>query len=120
MQSDGIYATVITFSSLNCIIILVTFVTGSEWKRELWDLVKQNADSNFFLDEVPVKASALTTSDLNLLSSKVSADSYLWIACQSHQPPSKRNLIGKFLALISFLNCVTHNSERPIILLKKL
>jgi hypothetical protein len=76
--------------------IPVTFFKGSDWKQELWDFVEQNSESNFFLDEVPVKVSALTASDLILLSSKVSPDSYLWIACQGHQPPNKRKLIGKF------------------------
>ncbi len=65
-------------------------ISGSE----LWELVKANSDSNFFFDEVPVGVSGITTRDLKDLAVKVSADKYLWIACQSQLPPSKKHLEG--------------------------
>jgi hypothetical protein len=67
------------------------------------DLVTANPDSNFFFDEVPVGVSGIMTRDLKDLSLKVSADKYLWIACQSHLPPNKKHLQGNLFYLIHFL-----------------
>jgi hypothetical protein len=58
------------------------------------EFVRCNPDSNFFFDEVPVGVSGITTHDLKVLALKVSADKYLWIACQSHLLSNKKHLEG--------------------------
>ena len=59
---------------------------------ELEKVVLGNNDSNFFLDEVPVGVSGIQTKVLNDLALKLPAQQFLWIACQSHQPPSAKYL----------------------------
>ena len=63
--------------------------------NELEKVVKENSDSNLFLDEVPVGVSGIQTKLLNDLASEHPAHNYLWIACQSHQPPSANYLKSK-------------------------
>ena len=69
--------------------------TATKKATELEKVVEGNNDTNFFLDEVPVGVSGIQTKLLNDLALKHPAQNYLWIACQSHQPPSPRYLESK-------------------------
>jgi hypothetical protein len=67
-------------------------VAGSNWKEKMWAEVERNIDCNFFFDEVP---NTVDSGVLNSLSTRVSADKFLWIACKSNLPPSKSSLERK-------------------------
>ena len=69
------------------------FFTGTNWQNNLEDKVYESLGSNFFFDEVP---NAINPEVFNILSSKVSKDKFLWIACKSNLPPSKSILESKF------------------------
>ena len=69
--------------------------TATKKVAELEKVVLRNSDSNFFLDEVPVGVSGIQTKVLNTLALKLPAQQFLWIACQSHQPPSAKYLTSK-------------------------
>ncbi len=63
----------------------------------LYNLLKENKGSNFFLDEVLVRSSGLTGKSLAELSEMVDPDKCLWIACQSDKTPNEndQNLKGE-------------------------
>ncbi len=66
----------------------------------MWEVVETNIDANFFFDEVP---NTVEPEVLNSLSTKVSKDKFLWIACKSNKPPNKSSLESKvFLILYKF------------------
>ena len=58
----------------------------------MWTEVEKHIGSNFFFDEVP---NTVEPEVLNLLSTKVSKDKFLWIACKSNLPPSRSLLESK-------------------------
>ena len=76
---------------------MLMMLTSTAMKKstELEKLILGNSDLNFFLDEVPVGVSGIQTKLLNDLAVKHPAQNYLWIACQSHQPPSANYLKSK-------------------------
>ena len=87
----------------NLTLMLVTFPSLAMTKaKDLEKVVIGNSDSNFFLDEVPVGVSGIQTKLLNDLALKHPAHNYLWIACQSHQPPSANYLKSKKNKIIFF------------------
>jgi hypothetical protein len=59
----------------------------------MWTEVGNKSDFNFFFDEVP---NTVEPEVLNLLTTKVSKDKFLWIACKSNLPPSRSSLESKF------------------------
>ena len=67
-------------------------ITGNNWKEKMWADVESNLDCNFFFDEVP---NTVEPQVLNTLSSKISKEKFLWIACKSNLPPSKFSLESK-------------------------
>ena len=73
---------------------------------DLEKLVKNNPESNFFIDEAPVSEENFPTEVLAQISKKVSPNNSLWIACQSDKPPYTENsilagnLIGTFYTFV--------------------
>jgi hypothetical protein len=69
--------------------------------------------SNFFIDEALVSAESFTPESLSQMSTKVSTNNYLWIACQSDKTPYKNNphLAGNLLfgILLSFKQNIKPN-----------
>ena len=72
-----------------------TIFTASDNAVQLENLVNDNLDSHFFLDEVAVGLAGLKTSFLNDLADRIPKQKYLWIACQSHLPPREKHLKSK-------------------------
>ncbi len=62
-------------------------------------MVEKNIDANFFFDEVP---NTVEAEELNSLSTKISKDKFLWIACKSNLPPKISILKGKFISNLAF------------------
>ncbi len=54
-------------------------------------VVNENADSHFFMDEVPL-GFGITAEELGKISEKISQDNCLWLACQSQLHPSSEDL----------------------------
>ena len=69
-------------------------ISGLGLVTSLEKIIKENSNSNFFLDEVPVGVEGIPTKSLNDFSKLVPQNVFFWIACQSHHPPSQRHLKG--------------------------
>ena len=61
-------------------------------------LVLENPSSNFFIDEAPVPEKSFPADTLAKISQNISANNYLWIACQSDKVPHRQdpNLAGNY------------------------
>jgi hypothetical protein len=62
--------------------------------KDLSQLISNYSKSNLFLDEIPVGHSGISTKDLNEMSKTVSANCYLWMACQSEKTTNPKFLKG--------------------------
>jgi hypothetical protein len=64
-------------------------------------LILENHSSNFFIDEAPVPEESFPAETLAKLSLNISANNYLWIACQSDKVPHRQdpNLAGNYSIL---------------------
>jgi hypothetical protein len=58
---------------------------------DLLELVKENSNSHFFLDEVDISKEQISPEILAEISKELSSDSYFWVACKSDKPPYKEN-----------------------------
>jgi hypothetical protein len=67
--------------------------------KDLLELVNNNKESHFFLDEVHVSQNQIPSKVLAEISNIISKDNFLWIACQSDRLPTKTdsNLKGKIV-----------------------
>ena len=67
--------------------------------KDLLELVNDNKESNFFLDEVHVSQNQVSSKVIADISNIISKDNFLWIACQSDRLPTKTdsNLKGKIV-----------------------
>jgi hypothetical protein len=67
--------------------------------KDLLELVNDNKESHFFLDEVHVSQNQIPSKVLAEISNIISKDNFLWIACQSDRLPTKTdsNLKGKIV-----------------------
>jgi hypothetical protein len=83
------------FFTLGSIIILFPESTDAE------KLVLENPSSNFFIDEAPVPEKSFPAETLAKMSRNISANNYLWIACQSDKVPHRQdpNLAGNYSIL---------------------
>jgi hypothetical protein len=72
---------------------------------ELLELVKENPNSHFFLDEVDVSKDQISPEIMAEISNELSIDSYLWVASKSDKPPYKDNkhLQGRRLKTVILL-----------------
>jgi hypothetical protein len=77
---------------------------------DLEKLVKENPSSNYLIDEAPVSDKSFPTKTLAKMSSQISVNNYLWVACQSDKTPSTQdsNLEGNYLRFNS--NIIKHTS----------
>jgi hypothetical protein len=66
---------------------------------DLEKLTKENPSSNFLIDEAPVSDESFPTKTLAKISSEISVNNYLWVACQSDKTPNTQdsNLEGSLL-----------------------
>ena len=62
------------------------FISGS---NKVLELVNKNQNSHFFLDEVHLSPSQISSKVLADLSKTISKDSFLWVASQGDRPPRK-------------------------------
>ena len=53
------------------------------------ELINKNQNSHFFLDEVHLSPSQISSKVLADLSKTISTDSFLWVASQGDRPPRK-------------------------------
>ncbi len=67
--------------------------------KDLLRLAKDNKESHFFLDEVHISQSRVSSKVIAEISNIISMDNFLWIACQSDRLPTKTdaNLKGKVI-----------------------
>jgi hypothetical protein len=74
--------------------------------KDLLQLVNENKESHFFLDEVHMSQYQIPSKVQAEISNIISKDNYLWIACQSDRLPPKTgsNLKGKIVH-ICFIIC---------------
>jgi len=63
----------------------------------LFKIAEENTNCHFFLDEVHVDDSEISSKTILEMSKSISKESYLWIACQSDTNTDKddENLIGE-------------------------
>jgi len=63
----------------------------------LFKIAEENPNCHFFLDEVHVDDSEISSKTFLEMSKSISKESYLWIACQSDTNTDKddENLIGE-------------------------
>ncbi len=74
--------------------------------KNLLELARDNKDSHFFLDEVHMSQNQVSSKVIAEISSLISQDNFLWVACQSDRLPTKTdsNLKGKIIT-ICFILC---------------
>jgi hypothetical protein len=64
--------------------------------KKLADLVKQNPNSDFFLDEIPIGGVEVSPKSLKALAEGINENKHFWIACVSDKNFNKqdKNLSG--------------------------
>jgi hypothetical protein len=75
------------------------FISGA---NKLLELVNKNQNSHFFLDEVHLSPSQISSKVLADLHKTICTDSFLWVASQGDRPPRKSddNFKGNKVVLI--------------------
>jgi hypothetical protein len=85
--------------------------------KDLLEVVNDNKESHFFLDEVHVSQNQVSSKVLAEISNIISKNNFLWIACQSDRLPNKTdsNLKGKvvYICLI-FCNIFEEHVSKVI------
>jgi hypothetical protein len=59
-------------------------------KEKILQLVKDNPQGHFFLDEVPLAELKITAGDMKEISEKIPEENYFWFACQSQLLPQQQ------------------------------
>jgi hypothetical protein len=59
-------------------------------KEKILQIVKDNPQGHFFLDEVPLAELKITAGDMKEISEKIPEENYFWFACQSQLLPQQQ------------------------------